>query len=111
MIKNSVIQEIENWKKDNNIKSKKKTYPLLESYRRIHQFNNGRTDIELLLLAFPSEIKPVKDCFKCTSSGGKETPKNLNWYKLTDKGKNIISDLMNRINWNEKDLNQWIFDL
>lgn len=109
MIKNSILQEIENWKRDNNIKAKNKYIPLLECYRRIHQFNKGSMNENLVLIAYPSEVKAVRDCFNL--SNGKETPRVLNWYNLTDKGKKIISDLMSRISWNEKEINQFIFDL
>ncbi len=109
MIKNSVLQEIENWKKDNNIRAKAKYVPLLECYRRIHQFNNGDIDTELLFPALLSEVKQIKEYVEPTYA--RLTPRAINWYKLTNEGKKIIRDLINRINWNQDELNQWIFDL
>ncbi|MDA3780326.1 MAG: hypothetical protein PF487_08955 [Bacteroidales bacterium] len=109
MIKNSVLMQIEDWKKDNNIKAKEKFIPLLECYRRIYQFNNGNIHEKLLIPALPSEVKGAKEYFEPSYS--RITPRVINWYKLTNEGKRVINNLMNRISWNRDELNQWIFDL
>ena len=100
--------KIDQWKREFNIVAKKKYIPLLECYRRINSFHDGNLHGNLQMLALPSEIKPVSRYFKPV---GKEIPRVNNWYNLTDEGKKVIGDLMNRITWNQKEMGQYIFDM
>ena len=63
---------------------------LSEIYRRLNYFHSGDLNTRLLLLALPSEAKKIEPLgiIECT---GKEIPRVLNWYKLTDKGKDFFS--------------------
>lgn len=60
-------------------------------YRRLHQFHNGDLSTNLLALNFPSEIKPLSKYL--VVSDGRETPRVLNWYKLTEEGKKLFAKL------------------
>lgn len=107
-MKNSTLIKIDQWMRDNNIVAKKKYIPLLECYRRINSFHDGDLNSNLQMLALPSEIKPVGRYFYPV---GTEIKRANNWYNLTDEGKKVIRDLMNRITWNQKEMGQYIFDM
>ena len=96
---------IDSWATRNKLKSNQKRN-LLETFRRIHQFQNGDVNATMILLSFPSEVKDSKEFFTPYS---RETKRVLNWYRLTDKGKEIIKDL--DIKWNEKEMNHYLFIL
>ena len=59
-------------------------------YRRLHQFHNGDLNTNLLALNYPSEVKSLKKWLKPYD---KETPRQLNWYKLTEEGKKLFAKL------------------
>lgn len=70
---------------------------LTEIYRRLFYFNDGNLNTELLLLSFPSTLKPIKKyglIQPSISRKGKrnEIPRVLNWYCLTTKGKAFFSN-------------------
>ena len=69
---------------------------LSEIYRRLNKFHKGNLDANLLLLAFPYEAKKIKR-FDIIEPAGNETPRVLNWYKLTKKGKIFFSNYIEEI--------------
>ena len=107
-MKNNILLKIESWKKRNNVTTKPLYTPLLESYRRAMEFKKGDFSSNLLLLAYPSE---VKQCKKWLIPCSKETPRVLNWYKLTEEGKIVLQDLNKSIGWNSKEMNDYFFNL
>lgn len=68
---------------------KKHNTVLTEIFRRLNYFHHGDVDKGLLLLALPSEAKPLKEAGFITPSRN-ETPRTLNWYRLTNKGKALF---------------------
>jgi len=62
---------------------------LTETYRRLNYLAKGDLNSRLLLLEFPSNVKTLKakGILKPSSS---ETPKIINWYNLTEKGKELF---------------------
>lgn len=68
---------------------KKHNAVLTEVFRRLNYFNRGNIDQPLLLLALPSEAKPLLEAGFITPSS-REIPRVLNWYKLTNKGKELF---------------------
>jgi len=72
------------WAKRNGL-TKSQYLPLLEAWRRIH-FLHARG--KFVLMATPSFVKPCQDCFY-----GENIPRQLNWYGLTDRGKELVNDL------------------
>ena len=107
-MKNSILLKIESWKKRNNITTKPLYIPLLESYRRAMEFRKGDFSSNFILLAYPSKVKQCKKWL--IPSYTKETQKVLNWYKLTEEGKNVLQDLNKSIGWN-KEMNDYFFNL
>lgn len=106
-MKNSNIVKIHNWIRSNNLR-KKEYIPLLECFRRISMFKKYEDDKKhMLLLALPSEARPLKErgFIKPSSS---EIRKALNWYDLTDKGFEVIQRL--DMKWNEKEMNEILFN-
>lgn len=66
---------------------------LTECYRRLNQFHNKNLDENLLLLSMPNKVKDLKNIFTCFD--GREQERCLNWYKLTNEGKEIFSKVLN----------------
>jgi len=64
---------------------------LTEIYRRLNYFHKGDTNTELLLLAYPGDVKTVKDKGILKPSFN-ERPRSLNWYSLTQKGKELFKN-------------------
>lgn len=64
---------------------------LTEVYRRLNYFKQNNLDEHLLMLAFPYQVKTLrqKGILKPSST---ETPKALNWYNLTEEGKELFKD-------------------
>ena len=69
---------------------------LSEIYRRLNFLHDGNLNEPLLLLAFPSEVKSIKPLHLITPYST-ETPKALNWYRLTPKGKTYFSNYLAKI--------------
>jgi hypothetical protein len=63
---------------------------LTEVYRQLNYFKKGNLDTTLLMLSMPNNVKSLieKDILK---PYGKEIKKVLNWYSLTDNGKELFS--------------------
>jgi len=65
---------------------------LFEAYRRVLVFNNADFETNMALLCYPSMVKSAaKSLFK--PAFGKETPRVLNWYALSDKGLELVKSL------------------
>jgi len=96
---------IDSWATRNKLKSNQRRN-LLEMFRRIHQFHNGDVNATMILLSFPSEVKDSKEFLTPYS---RETERVLNWYKLTDKGKEVIKDL--DIKWGGEKMNSTLFSM
>jgi hypothetical protein len=69
---------------------------LSEIYRRLNFLHDGNLNEPLLLLAFPSEVKSIKPLGIITPYST-ETPKVLNWYRLTPKGKSYFANYVTKI--------------
>lgn len=61
-----------------------------EIYRRLNYFCKGNLNEPLLHMAFPYEVKPIMGLGVITPYDGKETPRVVNWYRLTEKGKTFF---------------------
>lgn len=106
-MKNSHVVKIKEWIRNNNLR-KKEYIPLLECFHRINMFRKDNDDKKhMLLLAFPSEARPLKErgFIKPSSS---EIKKALNWYDLTDIGYEVIQRL--DLKWSEKEMNEILFN-
>lgn len=62
---------------------------LTEVYRRLNYFNQNNLDERLLMLAFPNEVKTLKQKGILRPSST-ETVRVQNWYTLTEKGKELF---------------------
>ena len=74
---------------------------LTEIYRRLNYFNRGNLETHLLIQDLPSEVKGLKDKNIVIHSNQKETPRVVNWYKLTPKGKQLFKNYIGRISEDE----------
>lgn len=101
---NETQQKIEDWKKRNGLKKRSLYSPLIEAFRRINMFKKGDINSTMILLEFPSSVKDAKEFFTPYS---REQKRCLNWYNLTEKGKEVIKDL--DLVWNEDEMNQELF--
>jgi hypothetical protein len=101
---NATQQKIQSWKIRNKLTRRSKYSPLLEAFRRIHMFSKGDVNSPMVLLEFPSSVKDAKEFFVPYS---KEQKRCLNWYKLTEKGKEILRDL--DLEWGGEEMNQELF--
>ena len=63
---------------------------LTEIYRRLNYFHSGNVNADLLLLALPTTAKILSKYNLIAVSSGREIPKALNWYKLTETGKKFF---------------------
>lgn len=61
-----------------------------EVRRRIRQFKEGNKDATMVFLGFPYEVKTLIQKNVLTPYGGREHKRVLNWYNLTETGKQII---------------------
>ena len=92
---------------EKNIKfTSKENEILTEVYRRLNYFQKGDIHASLMLLQTPHKVKTLKDkkILKCTSMEQKGA---LNWYELTDSGKELFKNYICTISGVE---NQLIFD-
>jgi len=73
--------------------TQKENKVLTEIYRRLNFFHKGDLNTDLLYPAFPSEAKIIREYGLIAPSNlnGKERPRVLNWYSLTEKGKVFFS--------------------
>jgi len=89
---------IYDWVKAHNLK-KAQQMILIETWRRLHMSGKGDMNEKCLTLAFPSEVKTSKEFLK--NSYGSETPRINNWYSLTEKGKELMKDLSQRLSFKD----------
>lgn len=70
----------------------KENIQLEEVKRRIKEFKKGDVNARMIFLGMPSEVKTLvnKGIFIPYS---KEIKRALNWYDLTEKGKEIIKNI------------------
>ena len=81
---------------------------LSEIYRRLNYFHKGDLDTKLLFLALPSEAKKISK-FGFIKPESEETPKEFNWYNLTEDGKKFFSNYVTKNKLSE-DINLSIFE-
>lgn len=81
---------------------------LTEIYRRLNYFCKGDVNEGLLLLALPSETK-VLNQYDILKPYLRETPRTLNWYCLTEKGKKFFSHYTHKKRLGERE-NQRLFE-
>lgn len=65
------------------------TIQLDEVKRRIAEFKNGNKNSPMIYLGYPSEVKTLVNKGILTPYF-KETKRALNWYNLTEKGKQLV---------------------
>lgn len=92
-----VREELLSWKKRNKL-NKQQCDVLLECYRRSNTFRNGCLHSKLMYYGLPSD---TNKCSEYITPTGVIVPKIINWFTLTTKGKFIITDLADKIVWNE----------
>lgn len=97
-LEKEVIQELLSWKKRNKL-NKQQCDVLLECYRRSNMFHNGGLHHKLAYLGLPSDTNKCSEYI--TPVYGRIIPQTINWFMITTKGKNVITDLSDRITWNE----------
>lgn len=68
---------------------------LSEIYRRLNYFHKGNLDANLLYLGLPSEASKISKYNLIKPYSG-ETPRVLNWYTLTDKGKKFFANYLTK---------------
>ena len=66
------------------------TIQMDEVKRRIREFKNGDKNAPMIFLGFPSEVKSLVNKNILTPYYGKERKRVLNWYNLTEKGKQFV---------------------
>ena len=98
-----IENEIYHWSKRNGLTKKSQRIALIEAFRRVNEYHYGNVNDRLILLEFPSMLKDSKEFFIPIST---ERKRELNWYSLTTKGKEVIRDL--NIQWTTK-INQQLF--
>jgi DNA-binding MarR family transcriptional regulator len=87
--------------------TKEENEVLTEVYRRLKYLNNKVSD-KLLTLSRPHKTKSlIKDGFLEPSS--KEVPRVLNFYRLTEKGKELFKNINFADNFNQKE-NEELFN-
>lgn len=70
---------------------------LTEIYRRLNYFNKGDLN-SCILLEVPSRAKCLIKLGLIQPSYSRETPRALNWYKLTEKGQRFFTYYLGNIN-------------
>lgn len=88
---------VQDWCKRNGLTTASKRNTMLEAYRRTMLIHNGNVS-ETRTLALPSDSKNVKEFLITTT---KVVPRTWGWYKLTDKGKELVQDLIKENIWSE----------
>ena len=71
----------------------KENIQLGEIRRRIKEFKKGNKNATMIFLGFPSEVKSLVDK-KILISYSKERKRALNWYNLTETGKQYFPLLL-----------------
>lgn len=88
--------------------TKEENVVLSEIYRTINYFHEGNMDEKLMILEYPSKAKSIVGLGIIVPYGG-ETPKQLNWYSLTEKGKKFFKNYLTKKKLSQE-LNQKIFE-
>jgi hypothetical protein len=81
---------------------------LNEIERRLRYFKDNNIESKLLLLELPSEAKTLVNKGYITPSNGKEVKYSLNWYMLTEKGKQLFNKI--KLSKIDENLNQSMFE-
>jgi len=76
--------------------TKKENSVLSEIYRRLNYFHKGNINANCLYLGLPSEAKVLSE-YDLIKPLSREIPRSLNWYNLTDKGKEFFSHYICKI--------------
>jgi hypothetical protein len=109
-----MILEVQEWVKRNRLGARQARM-LLEAYRRFYMFEKPRkTPLSDAWLGLGGSEYRDSKYFQGISSSISLPIKNypllgVNWYKLSDKGKSVMSDLIAHLPW-KSSLNQVIFD-
>lgn len=82
---------------------------LTNIYRRLNYFLGGDLDGNLLYLGLPSDAKIIAKYNLIKPSYRPEIPRILNWYKLTDAGKQFFANYVTKYKLDE-DTNLAIFE-
>lgn len=69
---------------------------LSEIYRRLNYFHKGNLDEPLMYLGRKTEANKIRE-FALITPYSTEQEKHLNWYKLTEKGKEYFKKYCHRI--------------
>ena len=69
---------------------------LSEIYRRLNFFHNGNLNEKLMMLAYPSEVKPIIEFGLVETTSTHCTSRVINWYRLTDNGKKFFSNYIEK---------------
>ena len=78
--------------------NKKQTKMFSEIYRMLNYFHHDESqplDQKLLIVLYPSQVKSIKDYIKL-SFRLVPTPRETDWYMLSDKGKELFSKHLNK---------------
>lgn len=70
---------------------------LTEIYRRLNYFHKGDLNSNILL-EVPSRAKCLIKLGLIQPSYSRETPRALNWYKLTEKGQLFFKNYLDNVN-------------
>jgi predicted transcriptional regulator len=81
---------------------------LNEIERRLRYFKDNNIESKLLLLEIPSQVKTLVNKGYITPSRGNEIKYNLNWYMLTEKGKQLFNKI--KLSKIDENLNQSMFE-
>jgi hypothetical protein len=88
--------------------TKEENIVLSEIYRTINYFHEGTMDEKLMLLEYPSKVKSIIQ-LGIIVPYSTQRPKELNWYSLTDKGKNFFRKYLTKKKLSE-DMNLKLFE-
>ena len=80
----------------------RETIILGEIYRRLNYFHNGNLNENQLHLGFPNEVKFLIE-LDLLKPSYRETPRILNWYNLTDKGKRFFQHYIVKLSKEDND--------
>ena len=97
-----------NWRIKKGFTRKEQYLPIINIYRRLNMFKNCNVNANLIISAFPSEVKHVKGLLVPSDV---ETPRIINWYNLSKLGKELMQELMSELTWNKKEMNSCIFNM
>lgn len=86
----------------------KQSILLNEIHRRLNFFHGYDLDAKLLFLETPSYAKPIKELGLIKPYDGRERPRQLNSYNLTQKGKDFFKNYVDYKKMSaEENINFW----